>query len=119
MTESKNDQGRGGTTGLGDMVRDVAFTALGALFMTEDAVRNQLKDLKLPKEVMSGLLDAILKKKGDFYSLLAREFGSVLQRVDLGKEVSKFLQMHHIHMEAKISFEPKQEVSSGGEKSDT
>lgn len=90
-----------------EMVREFSLTGLAAFFMTEDSIRSYLKDLKLPKELVSILIENIGKKKDDFYSLLAKEFGHVISKVDLGKELSRFLERHRIHLEAKLSFEPK------------
>ena len=90
-----------------EMMREVTLTGLATFFMTEDSVRNYLKEKKLPKEITSLLLDGISKKKDDLVNLLAKEFGKVLAKVDLSQEFSKFMEHHKIHLEAKISFEKK------------
>ena len=92
---------------LTEMMRDFALGGLATYFMTEDAIRGYLKDLKLPKELVGVVLEGIGKKKEDFYGLLVKEFGRVLNKVDITQEVSKFLELHRIHVEAKFSFEPK------------
>jgi len=74
--------------------------------MTEDSVRSYLKDKKLPKELVSLLLDGIGKKKDDFYGLLAKEFGRVLSKIDLTQEMSKFMEKHKMNVQ--ISFERKE-----------
>lgn len=94
-----------------EMVKETMATGLAAFFMTEDSVRSYLKEKKLPKELASLLLDSLGKKKDDFYGLLAKEFGRVLSKIDISAEVSKFLEKHKIHFEAKISFEPKNGTS--------
>ncbi len=88
-------------------MRELALGGLATYFMTEDAVKGYLKEMKLPKEVVALLLDGMSKKKDDFYGLLVKEFGRVLAKVDITQEVSKFLEMHHINVQAKFSFEPK------------
>ncbi|MBI4403307.1 MAG: hypothetical protein HY537_04060 [Deltaproteobacteria bacterium] len=112
MDKKDNDKEQTERPRLTEMVRELSLTALAAFFMTEDSVRNYLKELKLPKELVSLLLDGISKKKDDFYALLAKEFGQMLSKFDLGTELGKFLSQHKIHFEAKVSFEPK----AGGEK---
>jgi hypothetical protein len=92
-------------------LQELALSGLATLFMTEDAVRGYLKELKLPKELVALLLDGVSKKKDDFYGLLVKEFGRVLNKVDISKEVSKFLEQHHLHLEAKVSFEPKSKTA--------
>jgi hypothetical protein len=88
-----------------EMMREIALGGLATYFMTEDAVRGYLKEMRLPKEVAGAVLDGISKKKDDFYGLLVKEFGKVLAKVDISKEVSKFLELHKVNIS--VSFEPK------------
>jgi hypothetical protein len=92
---------------LTEAVRQLALTGLATFFMTEDSVRGYLKEMKLPKELVSLLLESVTKKKDDFYSILGKEFSRLLSRTDVGQELAKFLQNHKISVEAKVSFEPK------------
>jgi hypothetical protein len=89
-----------------EMMKELTLTGLATVFMTEDSVRSFLKDKKLPKEVVSLLLDGIGKKKDDFYGLLAKEFGRVLSKIDLTQEMSKFMEKHKMNVQ--ISFERKE-----------
>jgi len=91
-----------------EMARDLTATGLATLFMTEDSVRSLLKEKKLPKELLTPLLEGFGKKKDDFYGLVAKEVGRVLAKIDVSQEVGKFLEKHKVHLEAKISFEPKE-----------
>ncbi len=97
-----------------EVMRELALGGLATYFVTEDAIRGYLKEMKLPKEVVSVLLDGISKKKDDFYGLLVKEFGRVLSKVDISQEVSKFLEHHRIHVEAKVSFEAKKGEAKKG-----
>ena len=98
-----------------EMARDVAATGLATIFMTEDSVRNYLKEKKLPKELIAPFLDGFSKKKDDFYGLVAKEVGRVLSKIDISNEVGKFLEKHKIHFEAKVSFEPKSSTETTSE----
>lgn len=91
-----------------DVMKEVTTMGLGTLFMTEEAVRNYLKDKKLPKDVVAALLDNVGKKKDDLYESMAKEFGRVLSKVDISKEVARFLETHKVHFEARMTFEPKE-----------
>jgi len=92
---------------LANMVREFALTGLATFFMTEDSVRRYIKELKIPKELGSQLVDGIGKKKGDFYGLVAKEVGQLLGKTDFGAEFAKFLRTHKMQVEAKVSFEPR------------
>lgn len=93
-----------------EAVKEVTLTGLATFFMTEESVRNYLKEKKLPKELVGLVLDSITKKKDDFYGLLANEFGRVLSKIDITKEVSKFMETHDLTV--KVSFRKKKD---GGE----
>lgn len=104
---SEKDEYRGSTDDrprLTEMMREIALGGLATYFMTEEAVKGYLKELKLPKELAGLILDSFSKKKDDFYGLLVKEFGKVLSKVDVSKEVSKFLESHRVNV--KVSFEP-------------
>lgn len=89
-----------------EAVKEFTLTGLATIFMTEESVRNYLKEKKLPKELVSLVLESITKRKDDFYGLLAKEFGRVLGKIDIGKEVSKFLETHDVTLN--ISFRKKE-----------
>lgn len=101
---------------IGEMMKDIALGGLATYFMTEDAIRGYLKELKLPKELVGQMLDGASKKKDDFYGLLVKEFGKMLSKVDLTKEISRFMETHHINVSAKVSFEPKDSAVKPTEK---
>ena len=92
-----------------ELVREMALSGLATVFMTEDMVRNQLKDLKLPKEILAMVLENVGKKKEDLYATLGREFGKVLSKIDLTKEMARFLETHRVSVNMKLSFEAKDE----------
>ena len=57
-----------------EAVKEMTLTGLATIFMTEESVRTYLKEKKLPKELVSLVLESITKRKDDFYGLLAKEF---------------------------------------------
>jgi hypothetical protein len=87
-----------------EAMKEVAATGLAALFMTEDTVRSLLREKKLPKELVGQFLDGVSKKKDDLFKGITAEFGKVLSRIDLVKEVEKLLETHDVRVEAKIAF---------------
>lgn len=90
-----------------EMMREMALSGLATLFMTEDVIRNQLKDLKLPKELIGTILEGMSKKKEDLYSVFGREFAKVLSKIDLSSEMARFLETHRVTIE--LSFQPKED----------
>lgn len=94
-----------------EMVKEVTLTGLATFFMTEDSIRKYLKEKKLPKELVTLLLESASKKKEDLFERFASEFGNLLSKVDVTKEVGKFLENHKVHVKATLTFEPKEKQS--------
>lgn len=92
-----------------EVVKDLTATGLATIFMTEEGVRTYLRDKKLPKELASLLLDSFNRRKDNFYETLTREFGKMLSKVDVTKEIQKFLESHEVDINAKVSFKKKGE----------
>jgi hypothetical protein len=88
-----------------EAMREATLTGLATFFMTEDSIRSYLREKKFPKELVGLLLDGVSRRKEDFYGLLAKEFGRVLGKMDLSKELERFLERHEVKVEAKFSFE--------------
>ncbi len=91
-----------------EVIKEVSLTGLATVFMTEDSIRNYLKEKKLPKELVALLLDSVGKKKDDFYGLLAKEFGKMLAKTNLSDELAKFLQENKVKVNATLTFEKKE-----------
>ncbi len=90
-----------------EAVRELTLTGLATFFMTEDSVRSYLREKKFPKELMGLFLDGVNKKKEDFYGMLAKEFGRVLSKIDISREIERFLERHDVQIETKIAFHKK------------
>ncbi len=90
-----------------DAIKELGMSGLATLLMTEDSIRNMLREKKLPKEMVGVLLDGLLKKKDDLYAVVGKEVGKVFAKVDIGKEVGKFLETHDVEISAKLKFQRK------------
>lgn len=101
---------------LSETMKKIVLTGVGTIFMTEEAVRNVLGELKLPKELWSGLLENANRQKQEFLSLFAKEVAGVLGRIDIPKEATKFLESKKIRVSFEISFDPKSASSEESKK---
>jgi len=90
-----------------DAIKELGMSGLATLLMTEDSIRNLIREKKLPKEMVGVLLDGLLKKKDDLYAIVGKEVGKVFAKVDLAKEVGKFLETHDVEVNAKLKFTRK------------
>jgi len=93
--------------GLGDVIKKVVSIGVGAAFMTEDAVKNVLKDLPLPKEIVNGLLQNAKNAKEDFAEGVREELGKYLSKVDPKTLLDEMLDNYDVEVNAKFSFKRK------------
>ena len=93
---------------LSDMFKKVMNTGLAAAFMTEDAVKNMTKDLPLPKEMVSGLVQNAKNSKDEFIGSVKTEVKSFLERIDIQKEIDRIIAEHDIEVTAKVKFKKKE-----------
>lgn len=92
---------------MADVMKKVLMTGVGTIFLTEEAVRGIIGDLKLPKELMGGLLENATKTKQEFLQMLAKEAGAVFSRIDLAEELKKLSEGHKIKVQIEFSLERK------------
>ncbi len=101
------------SSGMSDLARKIFLTSVGAIFMTEDAIRRSLSDLKVPTEAMGGLIDSVRKQKDDLLEMIAGEVGRFLSKIKVSDELQKALKGMQVHVDARISFhESKKESAS-------
>src|SRR4051795_12428487 len=74
-----------------EFVRKVAVAGLGALFMTEEGIRNLSGQLKLPKEVLGYILSQAEKTKDDIGRTISEEIRRFLQSPKLREEFLKLI----------------------------
>lgn len=92
-TEPSGETSGGGLSGkVPDFVRKALMTGIGAVFMTEEGVRNALGDnIKLPKEAMSYIMGQADRTKRELIHTLARELRTFLDGLEVEDLVQKSL----------------------------
>jgi hypothetical protein len=92
---------------IGDLLKKVLTTGVTAAFMTEEGVRAVLKDLPLPKDMVSSLVDNAKNTKTEFVSSVKNELKSYLDKIDLTKEIDKIVDKYDFQINATISLKKK------------
>ena len=92
---------------LSDILRKVVSTGIGAAFMTEDAVKQLISDLPLPKDFLNGLLANARASKDEFIRGVKEEVKGFLGKVDLKQEIQNVLENYDIEVNAKFHFTKK------------
>ncbi len=89
---------------LGDFAKKAVMTGIGAVFMSEETLRNTLGDIKLPKEAMGYVVGQADKTKRELIAALSREMRSFLTTLELEKLLAKVLAgtTFEIHTRVKI-----------------
>jgi len=103
--KSSESEVKGGT--LSEMARKIFLTGLGAVFMTEESIRNALGEMKLPKEAMGYVFDQAKKQKDDLIGAVAGEVSKFFSKINVHEEIQKALSALQVHIDARLSFSPK------------
>src|SRR5262245_66291788 len=76
---------------LPETVRKALITGLGALFMTEESLRNLVTEMRLPKEAVSYLVKQADQARGQLFDVVSKEIRTFLESVNLAQELQKIL----------------------------
>jgi hypothetical protein len=91
-----------------DLVRKALTVGVGAYFLTEESLRGLVSELKLPKELLAGILDSANRAKNDFLQNLSQDVLSRLsERVDLKALVQELLETNEIDLQMRIRLKPR------------
>lgn len=103
--DNKNDKKDGEEDGAPkwtEMLRKVMSVGLGAAFMTEESIRKAATEMKLPKEVLSTLLQGATRSKEEFLNRVGNETIKLISKIDFVKEASRFVEEHKFRIQAEI-----------------
>jgi len=103
---------------IADAIRKVVSIGVGAAFMTEEAVKNVLGDLPLPKEIVNGLIQNAKSAKENFNDSLREEVRSYLAKVDATKMMDDLVDRYDLEVNATFKFKKKPTKENTNEESD-
>ena len=93
---------------LGDIFKKALATGVTAAFMTEEGVRNLLKDVPLPKDIVGNLVDNARNTKTEFVASVKNELKTYLEKIDLSREIEKIAEKYDFEVNATIRLKRKQ-----------
>jgi hypothetical protein len=103
----EEDEVRPGAGGfVPDIVRRAVLTGVGALFMTEEGIRNLVSDLKLPKDALAFLLSQADRTRGEVTRVVTQEMRRFLESETLRREIWKVLTGVTLEVNATIQLKP-------------
>ena len=112
MTEENKEQKR-----LGDVFKKVVSTGITAAFQTEEAIKEMLQDLPLPKDVVNGLLQNAKKTRTDFIASIKNELSGYLAQINVSEEIEKVLDKYDFEVNATVKLKKKTGVTTPAKKS--
>ena len=91
-----------------DFVKKILTVGVGAVFLTEESVRTLLSDSKLPKELLTGVLESASKTRKEFFKSLSQDLMKSLQdHISPEDLVQEILSKNKIKLNIEMEFEPK------------
>jgi hypothetical protein len=93
-----------------DWVKKTLLTGMGAVFMTEEGIRNALSEMKMPKNVISAAVAQADRTKKEISSLVAKEVRHFLDRMEVEKIIKKALAGQTIEIKATIKFSEEKSI---------
>ena len=91
-----------------ELVRKALTVGVGAVFLTEESLRAMVSEFKLPKELITTLLDSAAKTKNDFFQKLSAD---ILERVSEHLEpqalLQEFMEKNEIELTVKVRVSPR------------
>src|SRR5205814_9235514 len=70
-----------------EIVRRAVLTGVGALFMTEEGIRNLVGEMKLPKDALAFLIAQADKTRGEVTRIVTQEVRRFLESGRLRREI--------------------------------
>lgn len=98
-----------------ELMKKILTVGVGAIFLTEESLRGLVSEFKLPKELLSAILESAGKTKNDFLQTLAREaIQQATEKFDLEQLASKVLGSHEFEIQIKVRATPKETPGGSG-----
>lgn len=102
----------GASSMMSDAIKKLVSTGISAAFMTEEAIRTRVSDMKLPKETLHLLLAGASKSKEELMGRVSNEVIRIINKIDFVKEASRFVEDHKFKITAEVEVMKKDGASS-------
>ena len=109
MTEHKDEShfGKEDSVGL-SWAKKLMTVGVGTFFLTEEALRSLVSEFKLPKEIVSSVLDGAKHVRKEFIQNFTAELmAKMTDKVDPSAILAEFLKKNEVTFEIKIKVKDK------------
>ena len=114
LDDAEGGEARGfGSKSIGDMARRALMSGIGAVFMSEENLRQQLSEMKLGKDAVGYVVGQADKTKREIIDVVARETRAFLSRLEVEKMVGRMLMGTTIEVQTRIRILPNKDGGVG------
>lgn len=104
----KDDESGSESMGAMSWAKKLMTVGVGTFFLTEEALKTLVSEFKLPKEIVSSILDGAKGVRKEFMQNVVHEAMSrISEKVDPAQVVSEILKRNEITLEIKIKARAK------------
>ncbi len=91
-----------------ELMKKVLTVGVGAIFLTEESLRGLVSEFKLPKELLTAILESANKTKSEFLRTMSNEMiARVMEKVNVAELLQEMITQNEIHLEVTVKFKPK------------
>ena len=90
-------------SGVTEAVKRLLAFGVSAAFVTEDTLKHLVRDLKLPRDVIQGLLKGAGKSKQEMLDKISGEVVRMISKIDFVNEASRFVETHKFQISAEVN----------------
>lgn len=102
--DDQNTKSNSNSSNIGDFVKKVVSTGIGAFFLTEEALKTAIQEKNLPLDIVQNLFQNAKGLRDEVFKQVKQELGGYLDKIDVSKEVGKILENYDLDVQAKIKF---------------
>src|SRR5437016_11272038 len=92
-----------------EIVRRAVLTGVGALFMTEEGIRNLVGEMKLPKDALAFLVAQADRTRSEVTRIVTQEVRRFLEGETLRREIWRLLTSVTLEVNATVQLKPSGE----------
>ena len=97
----------------GDFLKKVLTVGVGAVFLTEESLKALVGELKLPKELLVGLIESANKTRREFLQNMSEDvMNKIVSKVNVPDLLTEFLHQNEIDVHVRLRFKPRRKSAS-------
>lgn len=92
-----------------EFVKRFFLLGLGTLLFTEEGIKNVLKEMKMPRDVIRHAGEQANRTKKELFEVLTRELRGFLKQMNISQEIKRALSGLEVKISTEVTFSLKDE----------